>query len=78
MHCGILSAERGNMTESMQWFTLSAAQGNSRAQRELGRWFLEGESKSISPSLFKAYYWFKKAALQGDCIAQGHMASLLL
>jgi hypothetical protein len=72
---GEISADRGNMAESLQWYTLSATQGFLAAQHELARLYY-GAVASLSP--FKAHHWLKKAALQHFYEAQWYMSNLVV
>jgi TPR repeat protein len=75
----MMAAERGNVAESRQWWTLSAAQGWSPAQEKLGELFYQHDGAFLAaPSPFKAYYWFKKAALQNSGRAQMRMSNLVV
>jgi MYND finger/Sel1 repeat len=76
--CAEISAHRGNMAESLQWYTLSAAQGFHAAQHELGRLFYEGTGTLVSLSPFKAHHWFRKAGVQRYPAAQWYMSNLVL
>jgi MYND finger/Sel1 repeat len=76
--CGDISAERGNLDESLQWYTLSAARGFPPAQCELGKLFYEGDGSVVAVSPFKAHHWFKKAALHHILLAPWYMSNLVL
>jgi TPR repeat protein len=73
--CGLIEGQWGNVAAAWQWLTLSAAQGWADVQAKLGDWFYRGEG---APSPFKAYYWFKKAALQRSGIAQSRLSNLVV
>jgi TPR repeat protein len=77
--CGMLAAERGEKAESLLWLTLSAAQGWPSGQGQLGALFLpDANSTLVSPSLFKAHYWLKRASVQSDGFAQVRLSSVVL
>jgi TPR repeat protein len=76
--CAEISADRGSMTESLQWYTLSAAQGFLAAQHELGRLHYEEEDAFGTLSPFKAHYWLRKAALRHCHAAQWYMSNLVV
>ncbi len=53
-----------------------AEQGDSTAQYELGRSYMEGRN-NLPKSDTEAYYWYRKAAEQGNAEAQTALANLL-
>jgi hypothetical protein len=59
---------RRDFAGALNWYGKAAAQGNSKAQMQLGRMHLEG--LGVPESLTEAFGWFRKAADQGDATAQ--------
>jgi TPR repeat protein len=75
-------SERNSMADvseqALLFYTLSAAQGFSRAQFKLADYYNEQYPVSDTTLVFKAIYWMKKDALQGNEIAQIRLPFLLL
>jgi TPR repeat protein len=53
----------GDHASAAYWYRLSAEQGNSQAQYNLGGLFLEG--RGVDQNYFEAIKWFTEAAQQG-------------
>jgi TPR repeat protein len=84
--CSEILKEKGgdDDADAYIWCTLAAAQRQPDAQRGLGRFYAlaadndNGDSCDNRQTVFKALYWIKKAALQGDSTAQMNMVTMLL
>nr|WP_298174092.1 tetratricopeptide repeat protein [uncultured Pseudomonas sp.] len=63
-----------NEATRQRWLTQAAEQGLDLAQIELGLDYLE--SSDPQESLFKAMYWFERAAQQGNASAQYQLGNL--
>ena len=78
-HLGILYLFGGDgikkdSRKAIHWFQLSATQGNSNAQYELGVLYEEGEG--VAKSYPKAIHWFRLSATQGNSNAQYELGVL--
>ena len=65
-----------NYAIAMQWFSRSAAQGNSLGQNNLGGMYRDG--KGVQRDYGKALTFFKAAAAQGNAAAQVNLGLMLL
>ena len=60
------------MTKAREWWELAAAQGNARAQGNLGVLYGQGVDQGIT----KAREWYELAAAQGLAMAMTNLAAL--
>ena len=65
--------------QAIYWYTLSAEQGNHKAQNNLAYLYVNGNDFGIEQDFQKALYWLEKAAASGDsyaCLNVGDMYRL--
>ena len=60
--------------EATKWYKLAAAQGNARAQSNLGVMYESG--KGVVQDYAEAAKWYKLAAAQGFALAQSNLGSM--
>jgi TPR repeat protein len=71
--------ELGTEVDSIQareYLTLAAEAGHLQAQTQLGHLYNRGEGVAANPE--QAFYWFHRAALQGDPVAQNDVGIFYL
>jgi hypothetical protein len=61
--------------EAMRWYQLSAKQGNTDAQREIGIYYEEG--RAVRQDFLAAACWYRASAEQGNDKAQRNLADLI-
>ncbi len=60
--------------QAVKWYTLSAKQGYAPAQHNLGFRYLNGQG--VKQNKFTTYYWWSKAAKQGNIQAKNSLDGL--
>lgn len=68
--------QEGNISEAMEYFTMSAEQGNTYAQYRLGRLYLDGTE--VDKDIDSAVHWLSKAVEQDNVYAQYTLGILYL
>lgn len=63
-----------NQFEAFKWFELAAAQGNVKAESNIGVMYYEG--LGVRQDNGKALYWYRRAAQHGSAKAQGNLGAL--
>lgn len=71
---GMAAHARGDYVSALKIFRSLAAQGDPKAQYNLGQMSLEGQG--IAQNYPDAAKWFRLAAVQGDALAQHNLAVL--
>jgi TPR repeat protein len=67
----LLSSEKKS-DEAFRYYTLSADQGYTRSEANLGCCYMNGKGTEVD--LGKARYWFERAAAKGDEVATKNLA----
>jgi TPR repeat protein len=62
MMCAIISSQRQQNEEAIQWFSLAAAQNSGPGMYWMGKTF-DCNVLGIKRDIFKALYWYRKAAI---------------
>ena len=65
--------EAGDYDTALELLILLADQGNAKAQNNLGLMYDEGTG--VPQNYAEAVKWYRKAASQGDAVAQSNLAS---
>ena len=71
---GYAADKRGDYAEALRWYRLAAAQGDARAQFNLGYMYHYGQD--VTQDYVEAVKWVRLAAAQGLAIAQNNLGTM--